>query len=67
MSNPKSISLRPGYPDFLDLPWDRSLSDWEGHCQRLEDAPHGLSRHPVVFVNYDGVLFALKELPIDVA
>jgi hypothetical protein len=67
MAAPKSISLRPGYPDFLDLPWERPLNEWEGHCQRLEDAPRGLSRHPVVFVNYEGVLFALKELPVDVA
>jgi hypothetical protein len=62
ISYPMSISLRSGHPDFLDLPWNLPLSNWKGVCSRLEEAPHGLSRHPVVFVNYDGVLYALKEL-----
>jgi hypothetical protein len=55
--------LRNGSPDFQDLPWDLHLSEWSGNCSRLEEAPHGLSRHPVVFVNYAGLLYALKELP----
>jgi len=60
---PVNISIRAGYPDFLDLPWGLSLQEWDGNCHRLEEAPHGLSRHPVLFVNYDGVLYAVKELP----
>lgn len=60
---PIAISLRPGNPDFLDLPWGEPLSAWEGRCPRLEEVPRGLSRHPVVFVNYAGVIYALKELP----
>jgi len=64
---PLKISLRWSQPDFLDLPWDLPISSWKGACSRLEELPHGLSRHPVVFVNYDGVLYALKELPLDVA
>lgn len=59
--------LRQGKPDFLDLPWNLSLSDWEGQCPRLETIPRGVGRHPVVFVNYEGNLFALKELPDDLA
>lgn len=55
--------LRSGYPDFNDLPWSRPLQEWSEHSSRLENLPRGLSRHPVVFVNYDGVLFAIKELP----
>jgi len=52
------------YPNFSDLPWDMPLDTWSGHCQRIEEeVPRGLSRHPVVFVNYDGDLYALKELP----
>ena len=39
------------------------MKEWEGHCERLEEVVRGLSRHPVVFVNYDGTLYALKELP----
>jgi hypothetical protein len=63
MPSPVEILLRPGLPDFLDLPWNFPLSDWQGHCPRLEEVPHGLSRHPVVFVNYSGILYVLKELP----
>ena len=59
---PLDITLRPGHPDFLDLPWDLPLTEWYGKCNRLEEMPRGLSRHPVVFVNFDGNLYALKEL-----
>ncbi len=54
--------IQPGYPDFLDLPWSVPLTNWEEICSRLEDLPRGLSRHSVVFVNYSGKLFAIKEL-----
>jgi len=67
MTAPLSMSLRYGNPDFLDLPWDLPVSQWVGRCDRLEDLPRGLSRHPVVFVNYDGRLFAIKELPHNLA
>jgi len=58
-----NMAIRYGNPDFLDLPWDLPISQWAGHCDRLQELPHGLSRHPVVFVNYDGRLFAIKEMP----
>lgn len=61
------VTIRPGHPDFLDLPWRLPLAEWVGNTPRLQEAPRGLSRHPVLFVNYDGVLYALKELPRDVA
>lgn len=66
-SLPGKILLKPGSPDFLDIPWHLPVSEWEGVCDRLENAPRGLSRHPVVFVNYDGHLFAIKELPAGLA
>jgi hypothetical protein len=50
-----------GHPDFLDLPWGLPLEEWES--ERLVEVPRGISRHVVRFVNYDGALFALKELP----
>lgn len=62
MVYPIEIIVRPGNPDFLDLPWAVPLPDWADHCTRLEQVPQGLSRHPVLFVNYDGVLYALKEM-----
>jgi hypothetical protein len=66
-SLPLNFFLRPGNPDFLDLPWDHLLSDWSEHCHRLEEVPRGVSRHPVVFVNYSGTLFAIKEMKPGVA
>jgi len=62
-----AFSILPGYPDFGDLPWDTPLENWEGICTRLVEAPRGPGRHTVLFVNYDGVLFSLKELPAGVA
>lgn len=61
------MTVRQGYPDFLDLPWGHSLENWGEHTSRLEEVSRGLSRHPVVFVNYDGRLFAFKELPGETA
>ena len=67
-SNPGvSLVIDPGYPDFIDLPWQLPLSQWRGNCHRLEEVTIGVSRHPVLFVNYSGVLFCLKELPVDIA
>ncbi len=63
----QTSSLRPGHPDFLDLPWQYPLPEWEAMSVRVEQLPSGPSRHPVVFVNYDGRLYACKELPADVA
>jgi hypothetical protein len=60
-------ALRPGHPDFLDLPWHLSLVDWKQACPRLESLPTGLSRHPVLFVNYPEGLYALKELTPELA
>lgn len=60
-------NIQPGYPDFADLPWSVPLPRWGDICTRLEDLPRGLSRHSVVFVNYSGKLFAVKELPAGLA
>jgi tRNA A-37 threonylcarbamoyl transferase component Bud32 len=54
-------------PDFSDLPWGLQLVDWSSVEPRLEEIQHGISRHPVVFVNYAGILYVVKELPVDVA
>lgn len=61
--------LSPGFetPDFDDLPWHLPLEEWPGKTNRLEELPRGESRHPVVFVNYSGYLFAIKEMPGDLA
>jgi hypothetical protein len=55
------IVARTGHPDFLDLPWNLPLEDWES--ERLIKVPAGIHRHVVRFVDYDGVLYALKQMP----
>lgn len=65
--SPVNIFIRPGHPDFQDLPWEHPLSEWSLHCQYLEDVPRGLSRHPVEFINYSGTIYAVKEMPPDLA
>jgi uncharacterized protein DUF4032/lipopolysaccharide kinase (Kdo/WaaP) family protein len=59
------LVARTGYPDFLDLPWDRPLQEFES--ERLTNVVRGISRHVVRFVDYDGALYALKELPPELA
>jgi hypothetical protein len=60
---PSSLQLvaRPGNPDFLDLPWEQPLEEWEH--ERLVELFRGISRHVVRFASYDGAIYALKELP----
>jgi hypothetical protein len=55
------IVARTGHPDFLDLPWEEPLEEWES--DRFVEAARGIHRHVVRFVDYDGTLYALKELP----
>jgi len=59
----KSFRLvaRTGNPDFLDLPWSEPLEEWDS--PRFVDVARGIGRHVVRFVDYDGSLYALKELP----
>lgn len=60
-------NMNPDSPNFNDLPWDISVSEWPKNNLRLEEVQQGISRHPVVFVNYAGALYAIKELPKDIA
>lgn len=56
-------SIRPGYPDFFDLPWNKNLVDWQAAGASVELMPIGICRHPVIFVRQAGHLYAIKELP----
>jgi Domain of unknown function (DUF4032)/Lipopolysaccharide kinase (Kdo/WaaP) family len=77
MSGTFELVTRPGNPDFLDLPWHLPLRAWSdsGQGTRLVDVARGLSRHVVRFVDYCDLdvsngphdVFALKELPLDIA
>jgi len=59
------VSVRAGHPDFLDLDWSRPVTEWD--ASRLVDLPAGIHRHPVVFVAYETGIYAIKELPVDLA
>jgi Domain of unknown function (DUF4032) len=54
-----SLSIRPGNPDFLDLPWQEPVEDWP--ADRLVEMPIGVHRHPIVFVAYEQGIYAVKE------
>ncbi|NJK89057.1 MAG: DUF4032 domain-containing protein [Myxococcales bacterium] len=58
----RGASVRPGHPDFLDLPWSDPFDQWPELTPRVEDLPRGESRNPVVFVAYEGRPYALKAL-----
>jgi hypothetical protein len=57
------IRARRGHPDLLDLPWHLKLVDWDtGNTGgRLVRMAHGVSRHVVRFVQYEGRVYALKS------
>ena len=59
------LVARTGHPDFLDLPWDVPLERW-AH-ERLVNVVAGIHRHVVRFVAYEDRLYALKELPVELA
>ena len=59
------LRIRPGNPDFLDLPWDLPILDWQD--PHLVEMPTGIHRHPVVFVAYPEGVYAIKELPVRLA
>ncbi|ORV84396.1 DUF4032 domain-containing protein [Mycolicibacterium iranicum] len=61
------LRLRAPRPGLLALPWDRPLAEWAAPEIGLRDLPVGPSRHLVKFVESDGELWALKELPPRIA
>ncbi len=50
-----------GAHSLLDLRWEQPLVEWED--ERLVQVLRGISRHVVRFIDLDGDLYALKELP----
>jgi hypothetical protein len=62
-----SIRLRDATLGLLQLPWPEPLAAWPPDAADFRDLPVGPSRHVVRFVQVDGVLYALKELPTRVA
>ncbi len=65
--SPISFRLRSATGALLALPWARPLATWEAEGVAFRDLPVGASRHVVRFVEIEGTLYALKELPVHVA
>jgi Domain of unknown function (DUF4032)/Lipopolysaccharide kinase (Kdo/WaaP) family len=61
------LRLRTASPGLLALPWLEPLAEWDATEVPLRDIPVGPSRHLVRFVETDGELWALKELPERIA
>ncbi len=59
------LTTRLGHPTFVDLPWETALEEWED--SRLVSPVEGLHRHVVKFIAYGGALYAIKELPNNIA
>jgi hypothetical protein len=60
-----SLIIRPGHPDFLELPWSDSVVTWKS--PRLLSLPKGISRHEVRFLAYADSIYVVKELPMRAA
>ncbi|MBI5838355.1 MAG: DUF4032 domain-containing protein [Candidatus Eisenbacteria bacterium] len=58
----RSLQIRPGNPDFMDLPWALPLEAWTEACARTVQLPRGLSRHEVQFLSYGAAVYVCKEL-----
>jgi hypothetical protein len=56
------ITIRPGHPDFLDLPWEQPLAQWR--VPNLLDLPKGISRHEVRFLSYSNGIYVVKEMGV---
>ena len=61
------LRLRAPTPGLLGLPWDRPLSEWVVPDVPLRDIAVGMSRHLVKFVDADGALWAVKDMPPRIA
>ncbi|MET0457214.1 MAG: lipopolysaccharide kinase InaA family protein, partial [Mycobacterium sp.] len=61
------LRLRAPSSGLLSLPWERPLAEWLVPDVPLRDIAVGPSRHLVRFVECDGALWALKELPPRIA
>jgi hypothetical protein len=61
------LRLRDEAAGLLDLPWEQPLRAWSPDGHAFRELPVGPSRHLVRFLEVDGRVNALKELPIGVA
>jgi hypothetical protein len=64
---PLELRLRVATPGLIALPWLEPLAEWDATEVPFRDFPVGPSRHLVRFVETDGAIWALKELPQRIA
>ena len=65
MSTFPHLHLRDPAMALVELPWEEPLAEWPADRLAFRELPVGPSRHLVRFLTTDGVLYALKELPLD--
>lgn len=65
-TSPELVLRAPG-PELIALPWNEPLEDWDETRVPLRDMEVGPSRHLVRFVEADGALWALKDMPERIA
>jgi hypothetical protein len=61
------LRLRDPAIDLVELPWELPLAEWPSDHLAFRHVPVGPSRHLVRFLVARGVLYALKELPLEIA
>ncbi|HEY8870142.1 MAG TPA: DUF4032 domain-containing protein [Candidatus Limnocylindrales bacterium] len=61
------LRLRAAGGPLLDLPWELPLADWPTDHLQFRDLPVGPSRHLVRFLVTAETMYALKELPDEIA
>ena len=61
------LRLRDPAIELVELPWELPLAAWSSERLAFRHVPVGPSRHLVRFLVSSGVLYALKELPLEVA
>jgi hypothetical protein len=61
------LRLRDPAIDLVEMPWEQPLAEWSSERLAFRDVPVGPSRHLVRFLVSGGILYALKELPLEVA
>ncbi|MEJ8277665.1 DUF4032 domain-containing protein [Pseudonocardia spirodelae] len=66
-ATPPELVLRNPGPGLIALPWTEPLADWDPARVPLRELPVGPSRHLVRFVEVDGALWALKDMPERIA
>ncbi|HEY6014886.1 MAG TPA: DUF4032 domain-containing protein, partial [Candidatus Limnocylindrales bacterium] len=59
--------MRDRASKLIELPWELPLAAWPASSLNFRDLPVGPSRHLVRFLVVDGLTFALKEEPLEVA